>query len=101
MLATAVWASCNVQLQVLIEAGQTLFQFLHKPTRKALRFGDRKFAELRTTASDSPARKRRTVHRESDCVQLLREIVGIDSGDVYDQQILHAGCAKFTASKPL
>ena len=38
---------------------------------------------------------------QSDCVQLFRERLGIDRGNVHDQQVLHVGGAEFAAGKTL
>src|SRR5208337_214328 len=52
VLSATVRASRNVQLQVLIETRQTLFQFFYQPAGKALRLRDRQLAELRSGAGD-------------------------------------------------
>ena len=57
VLPATVGASGDVQLQVLIEAGQALFQFFDQPAREALRFGDRQLAEFRAAAGDGAARE--------------------------------------------
>src|SRR5579863_10723767 len=48
MLSATVRTTCDVQLQVLIETGQTLFQFFHQPPGKALCLGNRELAEFRS-----------------------------------------------------
>src|SRR5690349_1355866 len=40
VLAATVWASSNVKLQMLIEAGQAFFQFFDQPARETLGLGD-------------------------------------------------------------
>src|SRR5579871_4961466 len=52
VLAATVGAPRDVQLQVLLEAGQALLQFLDQPASKALGFGDGNLAELGSAAGD-------------------------------------------------
>ena len=59
VLTATVGASGYVQLQVLIETGQTLFQFFDQPAREALGFGDGELAEFRAAAGDCAARESR------------------------------------------
>ena len=58
MLAAAIRASGNVQLQLLVESRNAVLEFFHQPARKALRLGQRQFAEFGARASDGPARER-------------------------------------------
>src|SRR5216684_4097567 len=46
VLTTAVRASRHVQLDLLLESGQPLFQFFHQPARKRFGFRDGQFAKL-------------------------------------------------------
>ncbi len=58
VLAATVGASGDVQLQVLIESGQTFLQFFHQPARETLGFGDGQFAEFRAAARHGAAPER-------------------------------------------
>src|SRR5579863_2545874 len=62
MLATTVGASGNVQFQVLLEAGEPLFQFLDQPSRKALGLCDRELAELGAAAGNGSTPEWRSAH---------------------------------------
>ena len=77
VLPATVGASGDVQFEMLIEAGQTLFQFVHQPTGKALRFCDGEFAELRSTACDRPAPEGRTADFQPDRVEFVRQSVSV------------------------
>src|ERR1700745_2036880 len=55
MLAATVRAPSHMQFQVLLEAGQAVFQFLDQPAGESLRLRDRKLAEFRATASNRTA----------------------------------------------
>src|SRR5713226_4218589 len=93
VLSATVRASSNVQLQVLIEAWQTLFQFLHQPAGKALRLRDRQLAELRAAARDAAAPERRAADPQSDRIQFLGQVLSVKPGNVHDEQVLHVGRA--------
>ena len=99
MLAAAVWASRDVQLQVLVESRQTFFQFLDEPPRKALGLRDGKLAKLGPAAGDSSSREWRAMDGKANRIQLFPEFVGVDGGDVDDQQVLHARGAKLSIGK--
>src|SRR5215467_328049 len=55
VLAAAVGAAGDVQLDLLREAGQAFVQFAGKPAREAFRFGEGKLAEFRARAGDRAA----------------------------------------------
>src|SRR5579862_4769777 len=57
VLTATVWAACYMQLQMLIESGQALLQFLYQPTREALGFGDGELAELGAAAGNRSTRE--------------------------------------------
>src|SRR5260370_6124972 len=57
MLAATVRASGDVQLQLLIETGDAIFERLDEPASEAFRFGKSELAKFRPGASDRPARK--------------------------------------------
>src|SRR5205823_5509084 len=52
VLAAAIRAAGDVDLQVLVEAGEALVQLLHEPAGEALRLRDGEFAELRSGAGN-------------------------------------------------
>ena len=52
VLAATVGAAGDVQLQVLLKAGEPFLQLFDEPARKTLGFGDRELAEFRTAAGD-------------------------------------------------
>ena len=67
MLTATIGAAGDVQFQVLIEARQTLFQFLHQPSGEAFCFCNGKFAKLAPAARNGSAKKWRSTHRQSNC----------------------------------
>src|SRR5258708_408470 len=101
VLSATVRASRNVQRQVLIKAGQTLFQFLDQPAGEALRLRDRQLAELRAAASDGASKEGRPANPQSDRVQLFGQILSIQPGNVDDEQILHVGRAQLATRKAI
>ena len=55
VLAAAVWASGDMQLQVLIETGQAFIEFFHQPASETLCFGDGELAKFGAAAGDRAA----------------------------------------------
>ena len=82
-----------MQLELFFERGQPLFQLLREPPGKIFRFGKRQFAEFRTGAGNRPARKRRSLHRQSGGSQFGCHQRGALFAHIHDQQILHDGIA--------
>ena len=78
VLAATVGASGHVQLQVLIEAGETLVHLLDQPARKALRLSNGDLAEFGAAAGDRSTRERGTTHAESDRIELFGERFGVE-----------------------
>src|ERR1700686_2048751 len=101
MLAATVRASSNVQLQMLIEAGQTFFQFFHQPAGETLGFGDGQLAEFRSAARHRAAPEGGTADFQPDCIELFRQSVRVEGGYVHDEQVLHVRGTQFAASKAL
>src|ERR1700674_4156141 len=101
VLPATVRASGNVQLEVLIEAWQTLFQFLHQPAGKALCLRDRQLTELRAAARDGAAPERRPAHPQSNRVQFLDQILSMHPWNVHDEQVLHVSRAQFAGSEAI
>src|SRR5713101_3645818 len=93
VLSATVRASGNVQLQVLIKARQTLFQFFHQPAGEALGLGDRQLAEFRAAARDSASTEGRPANSQAKRVQLLGQVLSVKPGNVHDEQVLHVGRA--------
>src|SRR5580698_3033941 len=52
VLPARIRAAGDVQLELLIEIRDALLEFLHHPTRKSFRLGDRELAEIRSVARD-------------------------------------------------
>ncbi len=95
VLSATVRAAGDVQLQMLIEAGQAVFQFFHQPAGKVLCFRDRELAELRAAAGDRAAPEGRTAHAQSNGIQFPSQVFGIELRNIHDEQVLHVGGAKF------
>src|SRR5271166_6942773 len=68
VLSATVRASSHVQLQVLIETGQALFEFFHQPAGETLCLRDRELAEFRAAARDRAAPERRPANFQSNGV---------------------------------
>ena len=100
VLAAAVRASCDVQLQVLIETGQALFEFFDQPAGKTLGLGDRQLAEFRSAARDGAAEEGGTADAQADRVELFRQRIRIDLRHVDDEQVLHVGGSQLAAGEP-
>ena len=101
VLAAAVGASGDVQLEVLLEARQPVFQFFDQPAGKTLGFSDREFAELSAAAGNGSTKERRAADAQSDRVQLFRERFRLQSRHVNHQQILHVGGAQLAVCEPI
>src|SRR5665213_2116905 len=98
VLAATVGAAGNVQLDLLVEAGETVFHLADQPLRKAFGFGNGELAELGAGAGDGAAPEGRDVDLEAERVQLDHERGGFLVGHVDDQDVLHDGRAEFTAA---
>src|SRR6202158_235015 len=94
VLAAAIWASSDVQLELLLESRQSLIELFREPARKALRLSQRQLAELRPRASNGSARKSRSAYRQADRGQLARDSRRMPVGNIHDQQVLHDGVAE-------
>ena len=57
MLAAAIRTASNIELELLIEAGDPLFELVNDPSRETLCLGDGQFAEFSACASDGSAPK--------------------------------------------
>ena len=71
VLAAAVGASGDVQLQVLIKARETLFHLFHEPTRKSFGLGDCQLAEFGASAGDRAAAERGCGYEQAGGIQLI------------------------------
>src|SRR4029077_1071235 len=101
VLSATVRASGNMQLQVLIETWQALFQFFHQPAGEALGLRDRQLAEFRAAACNGAAPERRPAHPQSDRVQFLGQVISINPGHVHDKQVLHVVRTQFAGRKAI
>ncbi len=80
VLPATVGASGDVELQVLIEAGQAFFQFLDQPAREALGLRDCQLAEFRAAAGDGSAVERRSANLQSDGIEFFGQRLGVKGG---------------------
>src|SRR5277367_1174547 len=101
VLAAAVRAAGHVQLELLVEAGKTPFQFFYEPPRKALGFADGQLAELGTRAGDGSAPEGRAIDMQSDLFELVNQLSGLCLGDVDEKQVLHDGRTKLAIAVAL
>src|SRR5579862_34052 len=95
VLAATVRASRDVQLEVLIEAGKTLFQFLNEPTSEALSLRDCELAEFRACAGDGSAIEGGSGHAQTDVIKFFGQRFRVERWNVHDQQVLHVGGSQF------
>ena len=86
---------------MLIEAGQTLFQFFHQPAGKTFCLGDCELAEFRAAASDCAAPECGAANAQSKCIQFLGQTLSITLGNVHDKQVLHVGRAQFAGGETI
>src|SRR6266478_7971229 len=96
VLAAAIRASGDVQLEVLLETRQALIELFRKPAREALRFGQRQLAKFRTGAGNGAARKRRGAHRQAHRGQLACNPHRMLVRNIHDQQVLHDRVAEMS-----
>src|SRR6516164_9281713 len=89
VLSARVGAAGNVQTNVLLIVGQTLFKLLGKPAGEGLRFGKREFAEFRTSAGNRAASERRRHDRQAGGRQLCDYGRDVQPADIDEEEILH------------
>src|ERR1700688_5183464 len=101
VLAATVGASGDVQLELLFEGGQTLFEFLGQPARKAFGFGQRQLAEFGAGARNSATRKNGSLNGQACRGKRVRYERGALFANVYDEQVLHHRVANVTIGVPI
>src|SRR5262249_36429472 len=94
VLAAAIGAAGDVQLDLLLKRGKAILKFLREPSGKALGLGEGEFAELGAGAGDSAAGERRSLNRKPGQVEFLRDGRGVLLRHIGDEQILHDGGAQ-------
>ena len=98
MLSAGVGAAGDVQLDLLVEAGETLFHLADEPLGEALGFGDGELAELGAGAGDGPAPEGRDIDLKADAVERDDQPGGVCVGHVDDEDVLHDRGAQFTVA---
>src|SRR5205085_5377164 len=96
VLAATIRAAGDVQLELLIEFGKSVLEFLDKPARERLRFGDSDLAELGAGAGDGAAPEGGTSYRQSSPCELRCERATLVRRNVHDEQVLHVGRAQLS-----
>src|SRR5262252_1680041 len=90
VLAAAVRAAGDVDLQVLLESGQPGLEIGHEAACEPLGLRQGDLAELRARACDGPAPEGGCVDAKPEGLQLLPEILGETPRHVEDEEVLHA-----------
>src|SRR3954453_11983313 len=101
VLTATVGATGHVQLQVLIESRQAIFELFYQPTRESFGLGDGEFAEFRAAAGNRATSKARATDAKPNRIEFLRQRLGVDRGNIHYEQVLHVGSAEFAARKAL
>src|SRR6185312_6806262 len=99
MLPATVWASGNVQFELLIKSGQTVFQFFHQPSGKCFCLSDGQLAKLGSGAGHGAAPESRCAHFKLDCFEFCQDFMNVFTGYVDDHQVLRAGGAKLAGAE--
>src|SRR5579863_311117 len=89
MLAAAIGAAGDMQLQLLLIVREAIFELVGKPTSEGFRFGEGELAEFRTGASDRAADESRGQNREAARVKRGNYFGSMFAGNVDDEEILH------------
>ena len=84
MLSAAIGAASHVQFELLVEAGQPLFELIDNPTGKALGLGDGQLAELASGAGDRASPERGTFDRQAEGLQFPGQFLRLVGGHVDD-----------------
>jgi len=90
-----------VELQILVELGQTLFEFVDQPARKALGLGNGQLAELGAGAGDGAAPERGALDMQADLPQFAGKFRSLLIGDVDEKEILRNCGAERSAAKAI
>jgi len=93
MLAAAIGAAGDVQLQLLLIIREAIFELISEPTGEGFRFGEGEFTEFRTGASDCAADESGGQDREAARVKGSDYFGSVFAGNVDDEKILHGSSA--------
>src|SRR4029077_1491305 len=94
VLAAAIRASGDVQLELLLKSRQALIELLRKPTRQGFRLSQRQLAKFRTGASNGAARESGRAHGQAHRGQFSGDPRRMLIGNIHDEQVLHDGVAE-------
>ena len=93
VLPTAVRAAGDVELDVLVEAGEAVLQLVDQPGGEALGLGQGQLAELRARAGHGAPPEGGSLQGKACRFEGPRHRGGLGPGHVGDQQVLHDGCS--------
>src|SRR5262245_42615622 len=88
MLAAAIRAAGNVQLDLLVETGQALIELSSEPPSEAFGFGEGELAKLGTGASYCTSRECRNLDRQAYRRQFCCDGPGVFLADVCQHNVL-------------
>jgi len=98
VLAAGVGATGDVEADLLVEAGEAVFQLVDEPLVEALCFGDGELAELGAGAGDGAAPEGGDVNLEAESVELYDEGCGLTVGHIDDEDVLANGGAELAVA---
>ena len=98
MLAAGVGAAGDVEADLLVEAGEAVFELGDEPLVEGLGLGDGELAELGAGAGDGAAPEGGDVDVEAEGVELDDEGGGLAVGDVGDEDVLADGGAELAVA---
>ena len=98
VLTAGVGAAGDVETDLLVEAGEAVFELVDEPLVEALGFGDGKFAEFGAGAGYGAAPEGGDVDLEAEGVELDDEGCGLAVGDVDDEDVLANGGAELAVA---
>src|SRR6267143_6528782 len=84
VLAAAIRASGDVQLELLLETRQALIELFGEPARETFRFCERQFAKFRARARNRAARESGSAHRQAHRGQLAGDSRSMLVGYIHD-----------------
>src|SRR5580704_49235 len=93
MLAAAIGAAGDVQLQLVLIVREAIFELIGEPTSEGFRFGEGQLAEFRTGASNCAADESGGQDREATLVQRCDDFGSVFTGNVDNEKILHGSRA--------
>ena len=101
VLSAAVGASGHVQLELLVETRQTLFELFHKPPRESLGLGNSQLAEFGARAGNGSSPEGRAFDMQSDLPKFAGQFSSLLIRNIDEDEILHNRCAKLAIAEPL